>query len=93
MIGVYVDADGTVHGFLLDNGVVTTIDVPNAAATTLLSASTTAARSWALHDDDGRHGFLLSNGVFTTITVPGAFEIRSPPSTSMTTAGSSASYF
>ena len=33
MIGVYGDANGTPHAFLLDNGVVTIIDFPNALVT------------------------------------------------------------
>ena len=33
IVGGYSDAGGTSHGFLLDNGVLTTIDVPGAADT------------------------------------------------------------
>ena len=76
IVGIYVDADGRGHGFLLDKGrgarrdegVFTTIDHPDAGSEpgtgTAASASTTAAGSWAPTSIAGGkgHGFVRDKG-------------------------------
>ena len=74
MVGVYGDASGTLHAFLLDQGVVTTIDVPGAVATLPSGINNHGQIVGIYFDGVRRHGFLLSNGEFTTLTdPPGAF--------------------
>jgi hypothetical protein len=74
MVGVYVDAGGIAHGFLLDRGVVTTIDVPGAVGVTQPFAIKNHGQIVGISSDGvRRRGFLLRNGTFTRITPPGAF--------------------
>jgi hypothetical protein len=85
-VGGYVDAEGTVRSFLLDDGVSTPIDHPDAGAgpgtgTLALGLNDRGQIVGAYVDADGRgHGFLLDKrrgarrdeGVFTTIDHPDA---------------------
>jgi probable HAF family extracellular repeat protein len=61
------------HGFLLDRGRYTTIDVPKASSTTPFGISD-RGRVVGLYMDAGNkpHGFLLDRGRYTTIDVAGA---------------------
>ena len=72
MIGAYVDANGTPHAFLLDNGVVTIIDVPNASITVPFGINNHGQIVGTYTDNTGTYAFLLNNGAFTTINPPGA---------------------
>jgi hypothetical protein len=74
IVGAYVDADGAVHGFLLDQDVFTTIDQPGAAGGNPALRHQQPRPDRRLSSDGVRlRGFLLSNGTFTRITPPGAF--------------------
>ena len=64
MIGLYADADRKGHGFLWDNGVVTTIDFPGALATLPLGLNNRGQIVGAYVDAKRRRGFMLSNGTF-----------------------------
>jgi probable HAF family extracellular repeat protein len=60
------------HGFLLDNGAFTKIDVPGAAETRPFGINN-AGQIVGEYVDTARrsHGFLFANGVYTTIDAPG----------------------
>jgi uncharacterized membrane protein len=83
VVGAYVGADGTSHGFLLRKGVFTTIDVPiDLPGATATAIATRGARSINARGDiigvfiDSEFNefqtYLLSNGEFTQIAFPGA---------------------
>jgi probable HAF family extracellular repeat protein len=75
MVGVYRDAGGAFHGFLLDNGVVTEIAFPNVSAETRPTDINNRGQIvGGYYEDVWRHAFLLSDGVFTRLTPRGAFE-------------------
>ena len=74
IVGSYSDADDVSHGFLLDKGTFTTIDVPGAAATN--GARAINARGDIVGNyvdgDELTRGFLLRDGEFLQIAYPGA---------------------
>jgi probable HAF family extracellular repeat protein len=74
VVGAYRDADDVSHGFLLRNGVFTTIDVPEAMVT--FGARAINARGdivgTFLDADLVQRGYLLQGGQFTRIEYPGA---------------------
>jgi uncharacterized membrane protein len=81
MVGTYVDAGGGTpggftHGFLLEDGVFTTIDVPGPAGpldTEILGINNQGQMVGTYRDaDDVIHGFVLDDGVFITIDHPDA---------------------
>jgi probable HAF family extracellular repeat protein len=82
IVGFYLDAGGTAHGFLRDRGhgarrdggVFTTIDHPDAAPATLASAINNRGQIVGAYTDAEQtgHGFLLDDGTFTTIDHPDA---------------------
>jgi probable HAF family extracellular repeat protein len=80
--GGYVDARGTLHGFLRRAGTITTIDFPGAKATFATRVNDLGQIVGAYSNDPNTpalelpHGFLLDNGAFTKIDVPGAAETR-----------------
>jgi probable HAF family extracellular repeat protein len=67
----------TGHGYLLDKGVFTTIDHPDAVGETVASDINNRGQIVGQYiDADGtEHGFLLDDGVFTTIDHPDASPI------------------
>jgi probable HAF family extracellular repeat protein len=69
VVGIYVDADGAVHGFLWDDGDFTTIDVPGATATVVLGINNRGQLVGSYVDADGAyHGFLRArHGDITTL--------------------------
>jgi uncharacterized membrane protein len=73
-VGYYLDACGTLHGFLRDKkGVFTTIDHPEGplgTATFDINNCGQIVGVYAEAEPSG-HGFLLDRGVFTTIDPPG----------------------
>jgi len=71
--GLYFDADGVGHGFLLRKGVFSTIDFPNASFTSARAMNARGDIVGRIHDANGNdHGFLLHDGHFTRIDYPGA---------------------
>jgi len=72
VVGRYIRADGTGHGYLLSEGRFITLDFPDAVFTTPKGINPQNDIVGAYTDRDGRnHGFLLSKGVFTTFDAPG----------------------
>jgi probable HAF family extracellular repeat protein len=75
IVGGFRDAGGVIHGFLLDKGVFTQIDVdvPGATRTEPTGINARGQIVGNFTDASGtRRGFLLDGGVFTPIDVPGA---------------------
>jgi probable HAF family extracellular repeat protein len=82
--GYYQDLSGKFHAFLLDDGVYTTIDPPNAKATggmggvLKISPNRTVVGSYTRLDDVplpcgcAGHGFVYRKGAFTPFDMPGA---------------------
>jgi probable HAF family extracellular repeat protein len=74
IVGTFYDKNGIQHGFMLADGVVTSIDFPGAGATAALGINDSGQIvGWYANNGIPR-GFLLSNGSFTTIEVPGAIQ-------------------
>jgi probable HAF family extracellular repeat protein len=74
-VGSYRDAAGLLlHGFLLDNGSYTTLDVPGSSFAVTYATGINASGQIVGWYDDGRtdHGFLYDNGSYTTLDVPGS---------------------
>jgi probable HAF family extracellular repeat protein len=73
IVGIYQDAGGVSHGFLLRQRVFSTIDFPGASST---FARAVNARSdivgWFTDAGGKTHGFLLLDGHFKKIDYPGA---------------------
>jgi uncharacterized membrane protein len=72
IVGSYEDADGVSHGFLLRNGLFSSIDVPNAEATLGARAINARGEIVGTFLDADFHGYLLRDGQFTQIDYPGA---------------------
>jgi len=78
VVGHYIGDDGFSHGFLLSEGVVTTLDFPGASDTLALgiNESGTVVGYWDLLDANGNlvaaHGFKWKDGVFTEADFPGS---------------------
>ncbi len=78
VVGIYSDDNGFTHGFLLSQGVVTTLDFPGASDTYAfgINESGTIVGQWDLLDAGGNpivyHGFLWKNGAFSEVNFPGA---------------------
>ena len=72
IVGVYIDAARAPHGFLLDRGVCTTIDVPGAQGTQPNDINNRGQIVGQYEAGGAVHGFLLDRGTFTTIDAPGA---------------------
>ena len=71
--GMYLDAAGKSHGFLLSGGSLTTIDVPNATSTECSGINDNGQIVGDYIDAAGKnHGFLLSAGAFTYLNYPRA---------------------
>jgi len=71
--GLYFDANGVGHGFLLSKGVFSTIDFPDASFTSARAMNARGDIAGRIHDANGNdHGFLLHDGHFTQIDYPGA---------------------
>jgi probable HAF family extracellular repeat protein len=75
IVGGFRDAGGVIHGFLLDKGVFTQIDVDIPGATRTEPTGINARGQIVGNFTDARgarRGFLLDRGVFTPIDVAGA---------------------
>ena len=70
--------DGVTHGFVLSNGVLTTLDFPGADQTIAfaINNSRVVVGEWDLLDSLGNvlsaHGFIWKDGTFSEVNVPGA---------------------
>lgn len=79
-VGLYLDSGGFSHGFLLKQGVLTTLDYPDASDTIPfgINNSGTVVGYWDLLDGSGNeianHGFIWNNGTFTQFDYPGAVD-------------------
>ncbi len=82
IVGDYEDSSGTIHAFLLDNGVFNSFDFLDATstdATTSTDANGINDRGQIVGgytDGSGPHGFLLDGGNFTTIDAPDAVDTK-----------------
>ena len=80
VVGQLIGDDGFTHGFLLSQGVVTTLDFPGANDTLPfgINESGTIVGYWDLLDAAGTvlalHGFIWNKGVFTRVDFPGAVD-------------------
>jgi hypothetical protein len=74
IVGRYVDAIGTTHGFLRSGGSYTTLDVPGSTFTVANGINASGQIVGAYYDpaSDKRYGFLLSGGSYTTLDVAGS---------------------
>ena len=73
VVGEYVDAGGTFHGFLWNKGRLTTIDGPGSLGGVVTDINDRGQMVGAYLDADGTtRGFLLSKGVYTTFAAPDA---------------------
>jgi hypothetical protein len=75
IVGRYLNADGSQHGFLLSAGKFKSIDVPNATLTDLTWINPRGQIVGGYIDNAGNgqeHGFLLTRGKFTTVDYPNA---------------------
>ena len=76
VVGVYVNPDSRIHGFLLDHkGEFTSIDVPGAVQTNAQQDQRrreTSSGSTTLAPGSSR-GFLLRHGTFSDVYFPGSF--------------------
>jgi probable HAF family extracellular repeat protein len=68
----YYGAGTRTHGFLLDNGNYTTLDVPGSSSTWATGINASGQIVGSYSDGTGSHGFLLDNGSYTTLDVPGS---------------------
>ncbi|RPJ59759.1 MAG: hypothetical protein EHM23_12955 [Acidobacteria bacterium] len=75
IVGDYYGDDGRIHGFLFDQGEVTTIDVPGAENTWIEDINNrgdmVGAHGYSIFPPHS--GFVLSHGVFNTIDHPSGF--------------------
>jgi uncharacterized membrane protein len=77
IVGFYFDDNNDIHGFVLSDGVYTTLDVPGATLTIGQGISNPGEIAGQYNDASGNgHGFVLSGGVYTTVDVPGANEFQ-----------------
>jgi hypothetical protein len=60
------------HGFLLDKGNYTTLDVPGSSWTWASGINASGQIVGCYGDGNTSHGFLLDNGSYTTLDVPGS---------------------
>ncbi len=78
IVGAYLDAAGTSHGFILENGAYTTLDFPGAAGTVLAARNPAGAMTGfscvvASCATPPFHSFTVSkSGAFTSFDPPGA---------------------
>ena len=73
IVGYYYHAGSTTHGFLLDQGTYTTLDVPGALHTYANGINASGQIVGTYYDAAKRiHGSLLDQGNYTTLDVPGS---------------------
>jgi probable HAF family extracellular repeat protein len=75
IVGLYVLADGSTHGFHLYKSVLTTIDYPDPTALGTITATPSPNGEivgWYDDADANSHGFILRGGIFTLLNFPDA---------------------
>ncbi len=73
IVGTYVDANQTFHGFFLNKGAVTTIDFPGSTFTWIAGINPEGEMVGFYYDQAGnKHGFVLRNGNYISFDIPGA---------------------
>src|SRR6266567_1782553 len=72
IVGGYLNADKSDHGFLLSGGQYSTIDFPGATATEAFTINPRGDVGGFYTLAGVTHGFVLSGGKFSTIDFPGA---------------------
>ena len=71
VVGFWVDSNNVNHGFLLNAGSFTTLDVPNSTFTQCLGLNNKGQIVGTYIDQSGnQHGFVHSNGKFQTVDDP-----------------------
>jgi probable HAF family extracellular repeat protein len=60
IVGYYEDATGGWHGFLLDQGSYSALDVPGASATGAYGINASGQIVGSYYDASGTHGFLAT---------------------------------
>jgi probable HAF family extracellular repeat protein len=72
-VGAYYDAGGT-HGFLLDQGSYTTLDVPGSSSRFTVANGINDSGQIVGYYQDAHpgHGFLFNQASYTTLDVPGS---------------------
>jgi probable HAF family extracellular repeat protein len=71
IVGGYRSSDSLTHGFLLSEGMFSTIDFPRVAFSDAVSINN-AGQILGQYADEVFHAYLLSEGVFSTIDFPGS---------------------
>src|SRR5215469_305896 len=74
IVGRYTSADKVQHGFMLDDGKFTSIDVPGSSYTDITWVNARGTIVGNYQSTDGNRGFVLTKGVFTTVEYPGSPE-------------------
>ncbi len=75
VVGTYLDDQGSQHGFLLSNDVLTNIDFPGSTANDAFGINASGTIVGDFTDATGAlHGFVLRDGVYMQIDVPGAVD-------------------
>lgn len=72
IVGRYFSADGTQHGFTLQNGSFSSIDVPGASFTDVAWINARGELVGTYNDARGGHAYVLSRNAITTIDFPSA---------------------
>jgi uncharacterized membrane protein len=70
--GVYADAKGNTHGFLLVRKTYTSLDYPGAVFTEATKVNNSGVVVGGYFDGSTDHGFMWQSGTFTPIDYPGA---------------------
>jgi hypothetical protein len=70
--GGYLGTDDIAHGFTLQRGVTTPLDLPGAFATIPIGINNRGFVSGVVVDANGVHGFTRANGVFSVFDYPAA---------------------
>jgi len=78
VVGRYDTPDNVGHGYMLHDGVLTTIDVPDSTFSVAngINSSGHIVGRYRSRFDGRLHGFLLVDGEFTTIDYPGALHVQ-----------------
>jgi hypothetical protein len=71
IVGHYIDAGGTDHGYLLRNAVFTTVDFPGSDGGHVHGINSRGDIVGLYFVGKRFHGYLLSGGLYTTIDYPG----------------------
>ena len=93
IVGSYVDNNGKSHGFVLSNGVYTTVDVPFFAQTWVTAINNTGAIAGYYSDASGTYGFIYSGGTYTYLSDPDPNNVLDTEITGINDAGQAVGYW